>query len=455
MSLLLPAYQNPIPRFAGTVIGPGDDRYDDARGVYNAMIDRRPALIARCESVPDVAAALAYARREGLEVAVRAGGHSTPGFGTTDGGLVIDLGPLKRIEVDPVRRIAWVQPGVVWGELDAATQEHGLAVTGGRVSSTGVAGFTLGSGSGWLERRMGLAADNLRAARVLTASGVLVTASPSENADLFWALRGGGGNFGIVVEFEFALRPVGPEVLAGVLLWPRDRAPEVIRAYRGLMADAPDALCGGLALMSAPPDMPPELAGKPAVGVIVLYAGDPARGEQHVRALRALGPAVDAVAPMPYCAAQAMMDAGHPPGARDYYKSGFLAELTDAAIDALLGQSAPSPQSAVILQPLGGAFGRVGEMETALGHRDAAWGVQVLAQWLDPADDAANRAWATAAMDALAPWARPAGFPNFIADPGDAAVTVAYGTERYGRLAEAKRRWDPDNVFRLNHNIRP
>jgi FAD/FMN-containing dehydrogenase len=213
MSLLLPSSVPTIHRFSGTLIGPDDDGYDAARSVYNGMIDRRPALIARCESVADIAAALRYARAAGLEVAVKAGGHAAPGFATTDGGVVIDLSPLKDIQVDPVRRIAWVQPGVLWGELDAATQEHGLAVTGGRVSSTGVAGFTLGSGSGWLERKMGLAADNLRAARVLTAEGAVVTASEHENPDLFWALCGGGGNFGIVVEFEFALRPVGPIVL--------------------------------------------------------------------------------------------------------------------------------------------------------------------------------------------------------------------------------------------------
>src|SRR3954470_14033127 len=253
MSLLLPPSAPAIARFSGTLITPDDDGYDEARRVHNGMVDRRPALIALCESVPDVAAALAYARAEDMEIAVRAGGHAAPGFGTTDGGMLIDLRPMKAIHVDPARRIAWVQPGVLWGELDAATQEHGLAVTGGRVSSTGVAGFTIGSGSGWLERKMGLAADNLRAARVLTADGAIVTASATENADLFWALRGGGGNFGIVVEFEFALRPVGPIVLGGMLLWPRDRAHEVMQAYRDLMIDAPDSLWGGIVLMSAPP----------------------------------------------------------------------------------------------------------------------------------------------------------------------------------------------------------
>ena len=448
-----------LHRFSGTLIGPDDDGYDAARRVYNGMIDRRPALIARCESVSDVAAALAHARAHGMEVAVRAGGHSAPGFATSEGGLVIDLGPLKGIHVDPVRRVAWVQPGVLWSELDAATQEHGLAVTGGRVSSTGVAGFTLGSGSGWLERKMGLAADNLRAARVLTADGHVVSASETENPDLFWALRGGGGNFGIVLEFEFALRPVGPLVLGGMLLWPRDRAAEVMRAYRDLMAEAPDALCGGMALMTAPPlpMVPLELQGRPAVGIVVLYAGEIERGLEHVGALRALAPAVDAVGPMPYAALQSMMDGGHPEQLRDYYRAAFLDDLPDAAIDAIAAgsDSAPSTLSAVLLQPLGGAFGRVGEMDTALGHRDAAWSIQVLAQWLEPERDTANRTWVRALTDALAPWSRAAGFPNFIAEGGDAAITVAYGAERLARLVDAKDRWDPENVFRVNHNIRP
>jgi hypothetical protein len=458
MSLLLPSSPE-IHRFTGTLIGPDDNGYDEARRVYNGMVDRYPALIARCESVADVSAAVMHARTHGMEISVRGGAHSAPGFGTSEGGLVIDLGPLKDIQVDPARRIAWVQPGVLWGELDAATQEHGLAVTGGRASSTGVSGFTIGSGSGWLERKMGLAADNLRAARVVTADGHVVKASETENADLFWAIRGGGGNFGIVVEFEFSLRLVGPIVLGGMLLWPRERAGEVMRTYRDLMAEAPDALCGGLALMTAPPApmVPVELQGRPAVAIVVLYAGDPERGAEHLAPLRALEPAVDIVQPMPYVAVQSMMDKDHPEALRNYYRSGFLDELTDAAIDTFLAGAAgaPSTLSAVLLQPLGGAFGRVGDMDTALGHRDAQWAYQVLAQWLEPERDTTNRNWVRALTDALSPWSRPAGFPNFISDAGDASVVVAYGAERYARLVEAKDRWDPQNVFHLNHNIRP
>jgi FAD/FMN-containing dehydrogenase len=460
MSLLLPPSAPSIARFSGTLLTPDDEAYGDARRVHNGMIDRRPALIALCESVPDVAAALAYARAEDMEIAVRAGGHAAPGFGTTDGGMLIDLSPLKGIHVDPVRRIAWVQPGVLWGELDAATQEHGLAITGGRVSSTGVAGFTLGSGSGWLERKMGLAADNLRAARVLTADGEIVTASPTQNSDLYWGLRGGGGNFGIVVEFEFALRPVGPIVLGGLMLWPRARAAEVMRTYREIMRDAPDALCGGLVLFSAPPApmVPLELQGRPAVGVLVGYAGAPDRGAEHIAPLRALAPAVDAVQEMPYAAIQAMLDTPENPDLRAYYRFSFIDELTDAAVDTIIAAAAvaPSSQSGILLQPLGGAFGRVGAMETALGHRDAEWGMQVLASWLEPERDTANRGWVRAFTDAMSPWARPAGFPNFIAEAHDAAsVRSAYGAERYARLVEVKDRWDPENVFRLNHNIEP
>jgi hypothetical protein len=460
MSLLLPSAAPSIPRFTGTLITPDDEAYETERHVHNQMIDRRPALIAQCHSVPDIAAALAYARVNDLEVAVRAGSHSAPGFATTEGGLVIDLSPLKAVHVDAGRRIAWVQPGVLWGELDAATQTHGLAVTGGRVSSTGVAGFTIGSGSGWLERKMGLAADNLRAARVLTAEGVIVTASETENPDLFWAIRGGGGNFGIVVEFEFALRPVGPIVLGGMMVWPRERAREVMSTYRDLMRDAPDSLCGGLVLMSAPPlpMIPLELQGRPAVGVLVLYAGAPDRGAEHIAPLRALNPAVDAVQPMPYSAFQSMIDGDDSVKLRGYYRFSFIDALTDGAVDSILAgaDNAPSTASVVLLQPLGGEFGRVGAMDTALGHRDAEWGMQVLAQWLEPEKDTVNRNWVRAFTDALSPWARPAGFPNFIADANDAAgVRSAYGAERYARLVEVKDRWDPENVFRLNHNIAP
>jgi FAD/FMN-containing dehydrogenase len=460
MSLLLPSAAPSIPRFNGTLIGPDDDGYDVARRVHNQMIDRRPALIARCESVQDVAAALAYARRQELDIAVRGGSHGAPGFATTEGGIVIDLSPLNGIHVDPARRIAWVQPGALWGELDAATQEHGLAVTGGRVSSTGVAGFTIGSGSGWLERKMGLAADNLRAARMLTADGDIVAASATENPDLFWGLRGGGGNFGIVVEFEFALRPVGPMVLGGMMLWPRERAREVMETYRDLMIDAPDSLCGGLVLMSAPPlpMVPLELQGTPAVGVLVVYDGAPDRGAAHIAPLRALDPTVDAVQPMPYTAVQSMLDGDGSVKLRGYYRFSFIDVLTDGAIDTILAGAAnpPSTASVVLLHPLGGAYGRVGEMETALGHRDADWGIQVLAQWLEPERDTRNRAWVRAFTDALSPWARAAGFPNFIAEAGDIeSVRRVYGPERHGRLVDVKDRWDPHNVFRLNHNIQP
>jgi hypothetical protein len=307
---------------------------------------------------------------------------------------------------------------------------------------------------------MGLAADNLRAARVLTADGHVVTASVTENADLFWAIRGGGGNFGIVVEFEFALRAVGPIVLGGIMLWPRERAREVMTTYRDLMRDAPDALSGGLVLLNAPPleMVPVEMQGRPAVGVLVLYAGALERGAEHIAPLRALDPVVDGVQPMPYTAFQSLIDGDGSVKLRGYYRFSFIDELTDGAVDTILAgaDGAPSTASVVLLHPFGGAFARVGEMDSALGQRDADWGIQVLAQWLEPERDTANRAWVRAFTDALSPWSRPSGFPNFIADPNDAvSVRRVYGAERYARLVEVKDRWDPENVFRLNHNIEP
>jgi len=460
MSLLLPSAAPSIPRFNGTLIGPDDDGYDAARQVVNKMIDKRPALIARCESVQDVAAALAYARSEDLEVAVRAGSHSSPGFSTTDGGIVIDLTPLKAIHVDPARRIAWVQPGVLWGELDAATQEHGLAVTGGRVSSTGVAGFTIGSGSGWLERKMGLAADNLRAARVLTADGAIVKASETENADLFWALRGGGGNFGIVVEFEFALRPVGPIVLGGMLLWPRDRAREVMQTYRDLMIDAPDSLCGGIVLMSAPPlpMVPTELQGRPAVGVLVLYAGAPDRGAAHIAPLRALNPIVDAVQPMPYTALGQAFDEANAWGQYAYETSTRYAELTDDVVDVMVAQlgGRTSPATAMLSYRLDQAYSEADPDATAFGGtRDPQYITFMLVIAPDAETMGADRTWARGVRDALAPFALNAGtYVNGMAEPDEYRVRAAYGA-KYDRLARIKAEYDPGNVFHRNINIKP
>src|SRR5918999_312488 len=340
-----------IEGFAGTVLTPGDERYDAARAVFNGAIDRRPALVAEVADAHDVAAAIAHGRGLDLPIAVRAGGHSGAGYGVVDDGLVIDVRALRRVEVAPAARRVRAGAGLTWAQLDAATQAHGLAVTGGRVSHTGVAGLTLGSGSGWLERMHGLTADNLVGATVVTANGGVVRASAHEHPDLFWALRGGGGNFGVVTEFELALHPVGPDVLGGVLIFEWSRAGEVLAAYRDIMLAAPDELGGCAALQLAPPApfVPRALVGERVLSLVVAAFGDLAGAERLVAPLRALAPAVDAVGPMPYIALQAMLDAGNPHGMQNYWKASFLDDLPDRAIGDLVAAAGgiPSPLTVV------------------------------------------------------------------------------------------------------------
>jgi FAD/FMN-containing dehydrogenase len=446
-------------RLAGHVLRPSDPWYDEARSVFNGMIDRRPALIARCVSEQDVVEALRFGLESGLPLAVRGGGHSAAGYCVVDGGLVIDLSQMKRVLIDAEGRTVRLTAGLTWGELDEATQAHGLAVTGGRASSTGVVGFTLASGSGWLERKLGLAADSLVSARVVTATGEAVTASEDTLPELFWAIRGGGGNFGIVTELEFRLHPVGPMVLGGAMLFSFDRAGEIVRAYRELIESAGDDLCGGLSLRYAPPApfVPPHLRGQMAVAVVVLWTGDHAEGERAIAPLRSLGPDVDVVARMPYTQLQKMTDDGNPWGVRCYYKSGFMREMTDEAVDTIVARasSIPSPMSNIILQPLGGAFARVPEDATALGRRDARWAFQVLSMWRDPSGDEAQVGWTRCTAASMQAYAADAAFPNFIADHDDELVRRAYGAERYARLVAVKNVYDPANVFSRNHNIRP
>ena len=447
-------------RLGDRLILPDQPGYDDARRVFNGMIDRRPAVIARCATPEDVAAALRFGQDEGLLTAVRAGGHSSPGYSVCDDGLVIDLKPMKGIRIDAVRRRAFVGGGVTWGELDPATQAHGLAVTGGRQSTTGVAGFTLGSGSGWLERSLGLAPDNLRGATVMTASGELVRTSADENPELLWGLRGGGGNFGVVTEFEFELHPVGPTVYGGVLLHRREGAAELLGFYRDFIEAAPDALCGGFGFLTAKPapHIPVELHWQPVVAIIVLYNGPVEQGEELIRPLRAFRPpVVDLVGPVPYTAFQTMGDAGQPWGMNDYFKSGFANVLSGEAIDSVLGNAneIESPWSSIIMQPMGGAVGRVGESETALGKRDARWAFQVLSLWPDSSENEAHKAWTRATHAALSTYTEDVSFPNFIADANSGKVADAYSPETWARLVALKDRYDPGNVLRHNHNIPP
>ncbi len=449
-------------RFRGDLVRPGDGAYDDARSVWNGMIDRRPALIARCTCTADVVAAVNAARESGLTLAVRGGGHSACGHGTCDDGIVIDLSPMSEVVVDAEAATARADGGATWGQFDAATQEHGLAVTGGRFSTTGIAGLTLGSGSGWLERKCGLSADSLIAAEVVLADGRVVTASAEENADLFWGLRGGSGNFGIVTAFEYRLHRVGPIIYGGMLLSAPDRAGDILRCFRDLMDGAPDDLGGAVAFISAPPEpfVPEQARGRPAVGVVICWTGDHDEGERIIAPLRAAAqPVADLVGPMPYAALQSMLDGGGPKGIRAYMKAGFLEDLSDDALATLIedGLHPPGPMTQLLLEPMGGAISRVGEDETALGRRDTAWCYHAISLWMDPSQEAedAHIAWTRKLSEDLKPYTRPGVYLNYISDEGEDRVQSSYGEERYARLVALKAAYDPTNLFALNQNIRP
>jgi FAD/FMN-containing dehydrogenase len=395
-----------------------------------------------------------------VPLSVYGGGHSVTGSAVVDGGLCIDLRPLNRIEVDAGASTARVGGGATWGEMDAATQAHGLAVTGGRVSSTGVAGLALGSGSGWLERKLGFTCDNLLSAQVVTADGSIVTASSTENPDLFWAIRGGGGNSGVVTEFTFQLHQVGPLVLGGLLMYPAAMATEVVTNWRDFMAAAPDEVGSGVAFICAPPaDFVPEpVRGQPVVGVVVVYAGDPEEGQRVMQPLLDFGPpAISLVQPMPYTAVQQLIDPGNQGGARNYWSGDFLAELPDKAISSLveLATKPVSPMTQIILIAGGGAIARISDDATAFGGRDAPWNMHYLSMWAEPADDDKNIAYTREIAGALKPWATGRVYLNFIGDEGSDRVEAGFGPERFQRMRQLKRKWDPDNLFRHNQNITP
>ena len=448
-------------RVGGEVVTPGDAAYDEARRVWNGMVDCHPALVVRCASTADVAAAVDFGREHDLIVSVRGGGHSTPGYSTCDDGIVIDLSPMNRADVDLGARTAKAQGGATWADLDGAAQAHGLAVTGGRVSDTGVGGLALGSGSGWLERMYGVTCESLLSAEVVTADGSVVRAAPDENPELFWGLRGGGGNFGAVTEFEFRLHPVGPIVTGGMLLYPRDRAGEVLRFYRDFMASAPDEVGGGIALLTAPPEpfVPEALQGQPALGIVFIYVGPIEDGEEAVRPLKAAtSPLVDLVQAMPYAALQQMMDAGNPHGIREYFKVDWLRDLPDEAIDVIIehGENLPAPFGQLIIAPMGGATARTDTSTMALNMPNAPWAYFCLSMWMDPSEDERNVAWARGFAKAMSAYEVGSPYPNFIEpDEGVARLRSSYGPDKYDRLVELKRRWDPENLFRLNQNISP
>ena len=448
--------------FAGALIQPGDAGYDDARAVWNGMFDRHPALIARPTNRADVAAAVNFARDNDLELAVRCGGHSTNGYGTCDDGVVIDLSRMKGIEVDPEAKTCRAEAGLTWGEFDAATQEHGLAVTGGRFSTTGIAGLTLGSGSGWIERKCGLTSDNLLSAELVLANGETVTASPDENAELFWGIRGGGGNFGIVTEFTFRLYEVGPIVYGGQLVCLPDRAAEILAFMRDYMADAPEDLGAAVAFVSAPPEpfVPQEMHFKPIIGIVICWTGDHDEGERVVAPIReAAQPVMDMVQPMPYTALQSMLDASGPKGIRGYMKAEFMEELSDEAIAKLVtaGANRPGPFVQLLMEPLGGAIPRMAGEDSALGRRDVPWCYHALSMWMEPDEEtaAAHVAWAKDMAADLEPHTTSGVYLNFISDTGEERVRSTYGPEKYDRLVALKDTYDPENLFRANQNIAP
>jgi FAD/FMN-containing dehydrogenase len=449
-----------IPGFGGQVHTPDDPDYDAARAVFNGMIDRRPALIAVCTSTDDVVAAINHAREQGVSVSVFGGGHSVTGAAVIDDGLMIDMRGMKAIEVDADAQTARAEAGLTWGEFDAAAQAHGLAVTGGRVPDTGIAGLALGSGSGWLERKLGFTCDNLIGAEVVTADGRVVTASAGENEDLFWALRGGGGNFGIVTAFHLRLHPIGPIVYGGMLAWPAFMAGDVVRFWRDFMASAPDEVGGALAFITAPPaDFVPEpVRGHPVVACIVCYAGDPEEGEQVMQPMREFGPpGLNLLGRMPYVAVQDLITEANPPGRRNYWSADFLADLPDEAVDTLVEHAtAPvSPFSTMLLVAGGGAVARVPDDETAFGMRTAPFNTHYLSMWESEDDDEQNIAYTRRIAAAMKPWTTGQVYLNYIGDEGLHRVESSFGEKKYARLQEIKAEWDPDNVFRHNQNIKP
>lgn len=433
----------------GELIQRGDPHYEEARKVFNGMIDKRPALIVRCVGVADVIAAVHFARETDVLVSIRGGGHGVVGNAVCDDGLVIDLSAMKSVRIDPKKRTARAEGGVTWGDFDHETQAFGLATTGGIVPSTGIAGLTLGGGIGYLNRKYGLACDNLVSADVVTADGQLRRASAEEHEDLFWALRGGGGNFGIVTSFQYRLHPVGP-MLGGEVVYPLDQAKKVLRFYRDWSSTAPDELRADATLLSGPHG--------PALDIIVCYCGEIEEGEKVLRPLRSCGsPMVDTVAPVPYATVQNLLTEVFQPGFLHYWKSGFVQTFSDDAIEAIVDFFAgaiPGFFAAIAIEHLGGAISRVGPQDTAFNHRDVQHSLLVLRMWPDPADSEANIDWGRRCYRTAEPFLKSGGYVNYLGDEGEARIRAAYGAN-YDRLAAIKNKYDPTNFFHLNQNIKP
>jgi FAD/FMN-containing dehydrogenase len=437
--------------FSGSILLPGEDGYDDARGVHNGLVDRRPALIARCQGTADISDAIGLARASGLEVSVRGGGHNVAGRAVADGGLMIDLSPMKGIHVDPSARTARAQGGLTWKELNRETHSHGLAVTGGAISSTGIAGYTLGGGLGWLMAKHGLGADNLIGVELVTADGEILNVTEETHPDLMWALRGGGGNFGIAASLVYRLHPLSM-VTGGLIAHPFGAAADMLRFYRDAVADCPDDLTVFAAIVHAP-----DGSGMKLAALIVFHTGEPADAERDLAPFRTWGsPLMVEVGPMPYPVMNTLLDDAYPKGALNYWLSSFTAGLPDALIDAMIERfaSVPSPMTAILLEHFHGAVTRIGQTDTAVPHRDAGWNMLIPSEWLDPADTEANVTWTKDTFAALSEHFAPGRWLNYLGDDQDGAIRSAYGPN-YDRLVEVKRRYDPENVFHLNHNIVP
>lgn len=438
-----------LAAFRGAVIRDGEAEYEAARRIWNASIVKRPGLIVRCSGLADVIAAVRFAREHGLLVAVRGGGHNVGGRALCDGGVVIDLSRMKGIHVDPKACRARVQPGVLLGELDRETHVFGLVLPAGVVSKTGVAGLTLGGGVGWLARKYGLTCDNVVSFELVTAEGEVLRASADEHADLFWALRGGGGNFGIVTSFEYRLHPIST-VLGGMVIHPRDCATDLLRFYRSFTQSAPDELAAYAALMYTPD-------GDPVAAIAACYCGDLAQGERLLAPLRSFGtPLVDAIQPMPFPVMQTLLDAAVPDGNQNYWKSTFLRELSDNAIDVVVSYAnrATSPMTTVLVEQYGGAVSRVGKSDTAFAQRHGEYDLGILTQWVEPTESERHISWTRGFADAMTPFRSGDYLLNFLGDENEDTIRASFGSN-YSRLVEVKTKYDPTNFFRVNQNVKP
>jgi FAD/FMN-containing dehydrogenase len=446
-------------RLRGTLLLPGEPGYDEARAIWNAMIDRRPAVIVQCAEADDVPHAIAFARENGLEISIRGAGHNIAGNALCNNGVMIDFSTMKSVRIDSEKRRAYVEPGATLGDFDMAVQSHGLATPVGINSTTGIAGLTLGGGFGWLTRKYGMSVDNLVSVDVVTADGKKMRASENQNADLFWAIRGGGGNFGVVTQFEFKLHPVGPEILAGLLVFPFEQAKQVLTQYCEFVESAPEELNVWVVLRQAPPlpFLPEAVHGKEVVVLPVFYAGDVAEGEKLIEPLRSFGDLHgEQIGAQPYLEWQKAFDPLLTPGARNYWKSHNFTELSDGALDSMIefAGKLPSPQCEIFIGLVAGAANRVPADAMAYAHRDAKFVLNVHGRWDEAADDESCIAWARAFFEASAPYASAGAYVNFMTEEEGERVAAAYGSN-YDRLVQIKKQYDPENIFHLNQNIKP